>query len=445
MKIFSLFGKKQQAQADAPAANTRACDGSMRMNGAVGRSGSTQFDQRNAARATELKIDAIESAMTLDLDANLSIRHKPGAANVAGQASAFNNTVQLMDASTEILFDDSRSGAAGALAAALPPPAVEEAAILFANGQQVLAEQLLQNAILEEAPVADAKHAYLLLFDLYQLSGQQQAFDRLSTDYIGRFETSPPAWRDSAQQAPSAVPASGQPSVVFPPVLDHSSARQIEQAQQLSASSRVLQLDFGRIREIDPAGCTLLLQLLRNLHQSDHDLILPGAPHLIERIKSTLQTGRRKASAAPWLLLLELLRRLDREQEFEESSIDYCITFEISPPAFEAPLVRVAPSVGQTAAVSQPERFLMPPLVAGDTRQLLEAIAAFAADRETVMLDCAQLKRIDFTASGQLLTGLVPLAGNDRIIEFHEVNYLVAALLNVMGLKEIARIIPHKG
>lgn len=470
MKIFSLFSKKQQTQADTPVEDARDSGNGMRADSQGERSGNGHSDRRSAARATELKIDAIESAMSLQLDAELrpNPTPAPGTVRARGQADTeagrFSNTVPRMDASTEILFDDGLPNDAIALATTLPTPIVEEAAILFANGQQALAEQLLENAILHAAPSAHDQHAHLLLFDLYQLSGQQQAFDNLSTGYISRFETSPPAWRDSAQLVPSAAPASSQPSVVFAAVLDGDSAQQIAHAQLLSAAHRVLQLDLSRIRKTDPDGCALLLQLLLRLHKSGHDLVLPGAPELVEYLQSTLQAGRSDASAAPWLLLLELLRLLNREQEFEESSIEYCIAFEISPPAFEAPkppstlvplagqggvLSRYAPfalvSSGQTAAAGQPERFAMPDLVAGDTRQLIDAIVAFAAERETVVIDCSQLNRIDFTASGQLLTGLVPLAGNGKMIEFHDVNHPVAALLNVMGLKEIARIIPHKG
>ncbi|NMM37434.1 MAG: STAS domain-containing protein [Glaciimonas sp.] len=460
MKFFSLFGKKP------PPADTQAGDAPIRAGSAenlrahsqVERGGRIHYDRRKVARATELKIDAIESAMSLQLDDNPRINGKAGILSAKSRAGAesngFKSTMQLLDTPTEILFDNGGlPGAPFAMAATLPAPLIEEAAILFANDQQALAEHLLQTAILEATPTADVEHAYLLLFDLYQLSSQQQRFDSLSTDYISRFKSSPPTWCDRTRQVPSAAPDSNQPYVVFSRALDADSATQIERAQQLSAVHQVLRLDFSRIRETAPAGCALLLQLLHSLRRSGHDLILSGAPELVERIQSTLQVGRRDASAAPWLLLLELLRLLGRKQEFEESSIEYCITFEISPPDFEAPKPPSLPvhlprtgEIGESApAASRPERFVMPDIVTGDIRQLLEAITVFAAERETIVIDCSHLNRIDFNASGQLLTGLVPLANSGKIIEFHEVNYPVAALLNVMGLQEIAHIISHNG
>lgn len=311
MKFFSLFGKKQQ-QAETLAENAHACDGSgenMRANSQAESVGNPQFERRKVARATELKIDAIESAMSLQLDGSSRTHGNSdslGAVSAKERAGnelhAFGNTLQQLEAPTQILFDNRFAGAAFALAPTLPTPLIEEAAILFANDQQALAELLLQNAMLDATPPAEAEHACLLLFDLYQFGGQRQKFDSLSADYIGRFENAPPAWRDPAQQVRSAAPA-----------------------------------------------------------------------------------------------------------------------------------------------LDQPDHFPMPELVTGDIRQLLEAISAFSAGRTTVAIDCSRLNRIDFDASRQLLAGLVPLARNGKILEFHAVNHPVAALLNVMGLNEIASIIARKG
>lgn len=312
VKIFSYFGRKQQAQE-----NTRplecAHDG-REQNIRADNSGSMLSARRNAARTTELKIDAIESDMSRQLDDNLNLNVNVNGATdtldtvrlkawVGTEFGAFKNSRQPLDVPTEILFDNRLPEAAFATsAAALPTPLIEEAAILFANDRQTLAEQLLQNAILETTTTDAIEHAYLLLFDLYQLGEQQQKFDSLANDYIIRCEASPPEWRGPTQQMPFAASASGQS-----------------------------------------------------------------------------------------------------------------------------------------------EQFVMPQLVTGDAGQLLEAIHAFAAGRDTIVIDCAHLNRIDFSASRQLLAGLVPLARKGKILEFHAVNHPVAALLNVMGLHEIASIIARKG
>ncbi|MGV8897915.1 MAG: STAS domain-containing protein [Burkholderiaceae bacterium] len=317
MKIFSFFGRRQQAQ-DNTRPLASAYDGrekNILANSQVehidnNKSSSVLSARRNAARTTELKIDAIESAMSRQLDDNPSINGTSdilktvrAKAWASTEFSAVKSSQQLLDMPTEILFDNRLPDTDFATAAAaLPTPLIEEAAILFANDQQALAEQLLQNAILKTTLADEVEDAYLLLFDLYQLSGQQEKFDSLVNDYIVRCETSPPEWRAATQQKPFAASAS-----------------------------------------------------------------------------------------------------------------------------------------------REPEQFVMPQLVTGDARQLLEAIQDFAAEREIIMLDCSHLNRIEFSASRQLLAGLLPLAKNGKILEFHAVNQPVAALLNVMGLHEIARIIARKG
>lgn len=310
MKIFSFFDKKHPGRdstelEDAPARREK----SMPANSQGARNNTTLSDQRSAARATELKIDAIESAMTLHLDLDPRLTSTTSATAITtsrknGGAGSFQHTKQTKEVSTEILFDDAAHRSTIMRGEILPTPVIEEAAILFANNQAALAERLLQKAILEAPSAVHVEHAYLLLFDLYRIGGQQQMFDSLAANYIALFETSPPAWRNSS-----------------------------------------------------------------------HPTLAP---------------------------------------------------------------------LQQISAVIHTHHFVMPDIVEGNTQPLIEAIIAFAAERSIVVIDCSQLNHIDFSACGKLLTGLVALAANDKIIEFHQVSYLVAALLNVMGLKEIARIIPRK-
>ena len=131
------------------------------------------------------------------------------------------------------------------------------------------------------------------------------------------------------------------PSIAFPAKLDAGIVKQLERIKNLAEMSPVLKLEFARVTQVDPVGCGLLLNILKRLQKSSHKLILVGAPELAEKIQAILQVGRRDETEAPWLLLLEVLRLLNRESDFEERSIDYCITFEVSPPAFVSPQDKV--------------------------------------------------------------------------------------------------------
>jgi ABC-type transporter Mla MlaB component len=207
----------------------------------------------------------------------------------------------------------------------------------------------------------------------------------------------------------------------------------------------VLRLEFAKVTDVDPVGCGLLLRTLQKLQKSEHDLILVGTAELVAKIRSILEVGRRDETEAPWLLMLEFLRLLNQEKDFEEASMDYCITFEVSPPAFVAPKNKITTAADEAGTVDVlSDSFTMPATVEGKTDQLVASISKFSHDHNPALLDCKRLTRVDFTAAGQLLSNLAPLCGSGKVIEMHNVNYLIYALFNVMGLKEILHIVPRK-
>src|SRR5690606_36244967 len=106
------------------------------------------------------------------------------------------------------------------------------------------------------------------------------------------------------------------PGVAFPAKLDAGIVKQLERVKNMAEMSNVLRLEFARVAEVDPIGCGLLLSVLKKLQKSGHNLVLVGAAELAEKIRAILAVGRRDETEAPWLLLLELLRLLNRETEF---------------------------------------------------------------------------------------------------------------------------------
>ena len=473
MGIFSLFGKKDRPPADTAggsASSSRKRDEASRIGAMPDESAREQsaLDQRQAARATALKIDAIESEMSSEF-----VRPRPTSAPapVAGPAAAptdaapaaaratpvtpvtpasstANATSTGTDTTFGFLSDDAAAGIApSADAAGEDVPLFEEAAILFANGQAEMVGHLLQDAIEADQLGTAAITAWAMLFDLYQIEGDAAQFETLSLAYASRFETSPPAWLPLAatEQSTGPLRAPAVPSVVFGGRLDASIVKTLEKARALADRNPALRLEFVRITEVDPIGCGLLLRVLTQLQKSGIDLILVGAPELATKIRAILVVGRRDETEAPWLLLMELLALLNLETAFEEASIDYCVTFEVSPPPFVAPKNRVTTAMEEPLAGNDAtDVFCMPVLIQGRATDLFLALREFAEHHNPARIDCAALARIDVNAAGHLLSGLAPLAGDGRQIEFINVNHLVAALLGFMGLKQVIRITTRK-
>jgi ABC-type transporter Mla MlaB component len=478
--IFSLFGKKDNqppTQADRDAARSKRGSTTAQRSGVPtktdSRSSGTppQIAQRKVAgKATALKIDAIESEMstellkyapaanTLPAAPNTVVKPSPPPAPPPAQAARSAPTpapaaetkaeaVPVPSTTTQMLLSEpTYGGGAVALSVSETVPVIEEAAILYANGQMRAAEQMLHQAI-EENHLGDAAvTVWNMLFDLYLVTGKRDEFEQLSIAFANKFETSPPTWVDITDQRHTAVAAtSSVPVVHFPARLDQGIAKQLERVQNLAASHRTLRLEFVRVTEVDPVGCGILLNVLTRLQKSGNDLVLVGSHELAEKIRGIIEVGRRDETEAPWLLLLELLRLLNLEKEFEEASIDYCVTFEVSPPAFVAPQNKVTTAVDEMPETKAPDdQFAMPRVIEGKTDELVSAIVNHAKDHKPAILDCSRLMRVDFGAAGQLLTSLAPMIGEGMQLELRDVNHLVLALLRIIGFTDLARVVPRK-
>lgn len=91
-----------------------------------------------------------------------------------------------------------------------------------------------------------------------------------------------------------------------------------------------------------------------------------------------------------------------------------------------------------------PDRFMMPAVISGPLDKLLLDIREYAAQYNPVLIDCSRLTRVEFSAAGELMNGIAPLATNGKVIEFQAVNHLVTALFQVIGINGVAKIFPRK-
>lgn len=438
MGIFSIFkGKnKQPESADAPPeARLRGEPSRLIIDGDAERA-----RQREIARATAAKIDAIESAMADDIFNTPEPAWGSGARRGrAGQRPEDEgDTLPMLElATTELLSDDYLTETPAHPQTA---PVIEEIAIMFANDQMEFAEQMLLES-LRDVGRTD-RTVWWMLFDLYQVMGRQDDFDNVAIDYASQFETSPPTWAPPVPVGTEDTNFAGvTPTEVFSGVLDGQIAPRLERLLALADNNQVMRLEFGRIADVTPEGCALMLDTLTVLRKRERELIVAGAAEFSELVRSTIKIGDRDASEAPWMLLLALLQLMNREKDFEETAMDYCVTFEVSPPSFETPK-----HVATTSTITAPTRtecFMLPAVVNSGANSLFDAIDAYAAQAPTLLIDCSRLARVDYGAASALLNRLRPIAAEKKI-EFRDMNHLVAALFKLLSFAEVARLFPHK-
>src|SRR5262249_39881468 len=151
-----------------------------------------------------------------------------------------------------------------------------------------------------------------------------------------------------------------------------------------------------------------------------HELTIVGAEQLLNPLRAITEAGRRDASDAGWMLLLEILRLLGRQNEFEETGIQYCITFEVSPPQWEPPPpnLKTSPAVlgGAEPApvVTNPAQIAENALawwgaIEAEGEPWFGRLAAEAKTNKELQVDAMQLRRMAFSAASALLTLVMKL------------------------------------
>jgi len=329
------------------------------------------------------------------------------------------------------------------------PPAIEEAAILYANGQTEESRARAQKAIDGEDLGAWKLQMWLMLFDVLQQLGRKAEFEEKSLEFVVKFERSAPAWVDAPTAAARQNPnlrTGGLAAISLSGVLGAASASAFEQLKKAAERQPKLRLDFAKLQGVEPAGCTLLRDALKGFKTAKKDVYLTGEARVFQLLREAAKAGDKSVDVAVWLLLLDLYQMLGLQNEFEEAAVDYAVTYEVSPPSWETPPPRPKPlEMSQPIAVAGgDDAFLIVGEVAGQSDQLFTDIAAYAAGASPVTIDCAAAKRIDFVNAGRLLNVLEKQKAEGKEIVVRGAGEMIIALFAVMGITKIARIIPRK-
>ncbi|MFO1362946.1 MAG: STAS domain-containing protein [Burkholderiales bacterium] len=330
------------------------------------------------------------------------------------------------------------------------PPAIEEAAVLFANGQVDEAHARIQKALDGEDLGAWKLQAWLMMFDVLQHLGRKQEFEERALDFVVKLERSPPVWADvppGPKQNPS-LRTGGAATVSLTGSLGAQSAAALEQLRKASEKQPKLRLDFGKLQGVEPAGCKLLLATLKYFKTARRDVWLTGEATLIKLLREGAKAGDGSVEASVWLLLLELYQMLGLQNEFEEAAVDYAVTYEVSPPSWEAPPPRPkADPMGESQPVAvqvADDAFHVSGEVAGQSDQLFSELGNYAAAANPVVLDFSTARRVDFVNAGRLLNALEKLQAEGKQLVIRGAGEMIVALFAVMGIPKVARIIPRK-
>lgn len=316
---------------------------------------------------------------------------------------------------------------------------VQQAAMLYADGHDDAARAVLEDAVRVHR-YGPGERLWLMLFDLYLLTGQKAAFETLATEYARCFGQCSPGWRGASKEPVTSKTAS---KIVFRGGLLGENEAGFRQLQQAIENNSGLRLDLSEADSLDPAGCGRLLFQLQKAHKARRKVEMLGGGKLCEQLESRIQAGRAEDGDC-WLLLLDLYQAQGEQQRFEDLAIDYAVTFEISPPSWDEAHV-AASSLPQPApaTVVDDNEAAGTYSAAGQIKGVRFAdLAAFVEVHDPVIIDCSKLARIDFLSAGALLNVLNTAKRAGKHIVFRHPNHLVAELFGMVGLGAVAEIVP---
>ena len=355
---------------------------------------------------------------------------------------------------------------------------LEEASIRFANGDDTGAEAGLIDMLADGDARIGHPDTWMALFDLYRATAQHDKFEITAIDFVRRFDRSAPQWFSMpdmvVQLNPQDAPASGNgPTAhwICPSVAGIQTVAALRAA--LGRFPMPWRLDWTNLKSLDPSAVGPLCAVFSEWSREPVKLRFTGSAQLQQVLENATPSGQRETPQACWLLRMEALRIMHRPDEFELAALDFCVTYELSPPAWDNALCDYK-SLDAEGGLSTGHTFIgdvqrdsvvsslsmdgdtqldrlssqvanvvsveLSGQIQGDVMAVLDRLEDKLVGADVMTISCAKLIRVDFSAAGALLNWVSARSMENRIVQFSDVNRLVAAFFNVIGITEYARV-----
>lgn len=372
---------------------------------------------------------------------------------------------------------------ASTMAVSVTDPDLEAAAIGFANGDYAGVEAGLLDALQRDNVNRELAELWMAaLFGLYRATGQQARFDATAMDFAERFGRSAPAWfsvpdllgHKAGKPAVRRAPSSAKSAAVWtsPAELDVASLDAL--CGVLTKTPAPWHLDWSPLVSIESEAVALLARLFADWCLQPVHLRFSGVEQLEKTLRFSTPSGDASVDAKRWLLRMDALRITGQQNEFEMVALDYCVTFEVSPPSWQevrcgyeiesAAAASVSGGGGEEALIDEalfnldgsggPDLFTLLESsesvsgqlelageIVGDAAQVLAKLEAQRSGVEGLVINCQKLIRVDFSAAGSILNWVAARQAEGCPVQFRDVHHLVAAFFNIIGINEHASVV----
>ncbi|GAB4211827.1 MAG: hypothetical protein Fur007_02910 [Rhodoferax sp.] len=382
--------------------------------------------------------------------------------------------------------------AAGANPASAPDDALEEAAIRFATGDDGGAEESLLAALRRTSPgLAQVQTWAQALFELYSATDQRDRYEPLAQSVAQRYGLKVLPWAalqgllsaTAPAQPEPAQPTCGVAPAVAPETLPTAQPGRtaddapwvwrcparldgpvlVELRQRLAQTGGHAVLDWQALQHItDAAGQTLAAWVARWCDAAP-GVRFTGESALDAVLATHTVLGDAQVPRWWWQLRLDCLRLTYRQTDFDQVALDFCVTYEVSPPTWQPPrsatpseslsqaAQHAAPSDAPSPAALSDFRIELPPpaglrlsgALVGDISPKLGPLQHAARQPGPLTVSCAGLQRVDFSAAGGLLAWAAQAQAQGCAVQLCDVGLLVATFFRVVGIHEHASVVPR--
>ena len=356
---------------------------------------------------------------------------------------------------------------------------LEEASISFANSDDAGAEATLLEMLAPGGSRTGQSEVWMALFDLYRATDRQEKFENAAIRFVQKFDRSAPQWfslpalvKQLARPAAQA-PVGGQTADwVCSSTMGMQTVAAIKAA--LAKAPMPWRLNWTNLKTIEPNAVEALCKVFADWSEQPVKLRFMGDVQLHQILQKATPSGDSTTPQDWWQLRLEALRVTHRPDEFELTALDFCVTYEVSPPAWEVARCEYKSIDSQGEAMSgntilgdayrdsmlsaysafdgdshvdavssQMSSLLSVELsgqIEGDAIAMLEKLDSRLKGADIMVISCARLIRVDFSAAGTLLNWVSARQAENREVQFTDVHRLVAAFFNVIGITEYAKV-----
>lgn len=360
----------------------------------------------------------------------------------------------------------------------LHDPDLEEAAILFANGDDAGTEKTLKDAIAEDGSKNQDVNTWLTLIDLYRATGNKAGYEAVALDFVVRFSRSAPQWfslpdliapkeQEVRQEDDSAQRRHDWKS---PSKMTPTSVATLKAALQRKPQPWVL--DWTPLSSIEDDAVEPLLELFREWTLSSGEIHFLAARTLAMVLAAQTTVDDDSIHQKWWDLRMEHARVVCEQGEFETLALDFCVTYEVSPPSWrsvshtyidldsqaEDSQVQIGDTVldsvvtatstldgGETISTThQLAGIELSGVLLGDAGEALLTLDERRGGHDVLVIDCSRLMRVDFSAAGGILNWVIGMYGKGVLVQFSNLHRLVSSLFHVLGISEHAKVMARQ-